>query len=355
MDRLLSALIRPAAMVELSEPEWEALLPRARACRLLARLAAAAHSGGIIGRLPARIQDQFAAAATVAAHHERKIRWEVNRIRRALQDLDIPVALLKGAGYLAAGLPFARDRLVGDVDVMVPKPALAAVERALESAGWQPTISAPYPQRYYRTWMHELPPLRHRDRDTVVDVHHAILPPTARLKPDPDELWAAAQRLEGSSLYVLSPTDMVLHAAAHLFHDGDLRRSLRDLVDISDLLVHFAPRPDFWPSLVPRAATLDLARPLFYALRYCRHLLRTPAPEAVVEAAREHAPPKPLVYAMDRLVPAVLVPGEVHGWAGRNSPAMLFYLRSHWLRMPPWLLIPHLARQAFARASLERG
>jgi hypothetical protein len=353
-DPLLAALIRPAVMVELTEPEWETLLPRARACHLLARLAAAARAGGFSDQLPARIQDHFAAAAILTAHHERTIHWEINRVQRALQDLEIPVVLLKGAAYLAAGLPSARDRLVGDVDIMVPRPALDAVERAIESAGWQPTISAPYAQRYYRTWMHELPPLRHRDRDTVIDVHHAILPRTARLKPVPDELWAGAQRLDGSPLYVLAPTDMVLHAAAHLFHDGDLHRSLRDLVDISDLLIHFAQRPDFWPSLAPRAAALHLGRPLFYALRYCRCLLYTPMPAAAVSAAARYAPPKPIVHAMDWMVPNVLLPGQAHSAADRSGAAMLLYLRSHWLRMPPWLLIPHLARQAIARASQQR-
>jgi hypothetical protein len=352
-DPLLGALIRPAVMVELTEPEWEALLPRARACHLLARLAAAARAGGFIGLLPHRIQDHLAAAATVAAHHERTTRWEINRIQRALQNLDVPVVLLKGAAYLAAGLRAARGRLVGDIDIMVPRHALDAVERALECAGWQPTIKARYSQHYYRRWMHELPPLRHRDRDTIIDVHHTILPRTARLKPDPDELWALAQRLDGSSLHVLAPTDMVLHAAAHLFHDGDLHRSLRDLVDIRDLLTYFGERPDFWPSLVPRAAVLHLGRPLFYALRYCRILLRTPIPEAVMSAAMRYAPAQPIVAAMDRLVPDALVAGGADSAADRNAAAMLLYLRSHWLRMPPWLLVPHLARQAITRASQQ--
>jgi Uncharacterised nucleotidyltransferase len=351
---LLRVLIRPAVMAELTEPEWEALLPRARACHLLARLAAAARAGGFIGSLPHRIQDHLAAVATVAAHHQRTIRWEINRIQRALRNLDVPVVLLKGAAYLAAGLPAARGRLVGDVDIMVPRHALDAVERALEGAGWQPTIKAPYSQRYYRRWMHELPPLRHRDRATIIDVHHTILPRTARLKPHPDELWALAQRLDGSPLRVLAPTDMVLHAAAHLFHDGDLRRSLRDLVDISDLLTYFAERPAFWPSLAPRAAVLHLGRPLFYALRYCRCLLRTPIPEAVISAALRYAPPQPVVAAMDRLVPDALLAGGADSAADRNAAAMLLYLRSHWLRMPPWLLVPHLARQAIARASQRR-
>ena len=353
-DPLLRVLIRPAVMIELAEPEWEALLPRARVCHLLARLAVEARAGGFVGKLPARVQNRLAAASTVAAHHGRTIHWEINRIQRALQHLDVPIMLLKGAAYLAAGLPAAKGRLVGDIDIMVPRDALEAVERALESAGWQPTTFAPYDQRYYRTWMHELPPLRHRDRDTLVDVHHAILPPTSRLKPDPGELWAAARPLDGSRLHVPAPTDMVLHAAAHLFHDGDLYRSLRNLVDIRDLLVCFAEQPDFWPSLVPRAGVLDLGRPLFYALRYCCCLLGTPTPEVVAGAAASFGPPKPILHAMDRLVPNALIPGGSDAAAHRNGAGILLYVRSHWLRMPPWLLVPHLARQAIARASQGR-
>ena len=110
--------------------------------------------------------------------------------------------------------------------------------------------------------MHELPPLVHPERGTVVDLHHTILPPTSRLKPDPAKLWSAAQPLGTGPLHVLAPPDMVLHSAAHLFHDGDLRLSLRDLVDIADLLGQFErSERDFWPRLVSRAAELNLGRP----------------------------------------------------------------------------------------------
>jgi hypothetical protein len=30
--------------------------------------------------------------------------------------------------------------------------------------------------------------------------------------------------------------------------------------------------------------------------------------------------------------------------------ALLLYMRSHWLRMPPWMLAAHLVRQASIRA-----
>ncbi|MGH6902327.1 MAG: nucleotidyltransferase domain-containing protein [Geminicoccaceae bacterium] len=351
-DLLLRVLISPTAMVELSEPEWDALLPRARASRLLARLAAQEPMPDWTDRLPWRVRDQLTGAAVMAAHNERLVRWEVNRIERALKHLALPILLLKGAAYLAAGLAAAKGRLVSDVDIMVPHETLEVAEAALRDAGWQPIKLDPYHQRYYRSWMHELPPLRHQERGTVVDLHHTILPPTSRLKPDPAKLWAAARRLDRSPLHVLAPADMVLHAAAHLFQDGDLRRALRDLVDIGDLLGHFGAEPGFWRHLVPRAAELGLGRPLFYALRYCRRLLRTPIPDDVM--AEAPAPPRPVLLAMDRLVPRVLIPEDGQGVEASAGPSLLLYMRAHWLRMPPWLLLPHLARQAARRVAGDR-
>jgi hypothetical protein len=350
-DPLLGILIRPATALELSEPEWDALLPRARAASLLPRLAFDARAAGLLDRLPPKVGDHLAAATTLAQYHARTLCWEIGRIERALGQLGVPILLLKGAAYLAARLRAAGGRLVADTDIMVPRATLCAVEAALLDAGWQPTKLEPYDQLYYRTWMHELPPLRHRERDTVVDVHHAILPPSARLRPDSGMLWAAARPLGGGRLHVLAPADMVLHAAVHLFHDGDLRHALRGLVDIADLLGDFEREPNFWSGLARRAAALDLGRPLFYALRFCRRLLRTSIPDEALAAASVHAPPPAIVRLMDRLVPRTLIPGPHPGVSGSGSAALLLYMRAHWLRMPPWLLARHLAHQSVRRLS----
>jgi hypothetical protein len=66
--------------------------------------------------------------------------------------------------------------MFSDVDVLVPRDRLADVEAALMLAGWASTNPSEYDQHYYRRWMHELPPLQHIRRQTVLDVHHAILP-----------------------------------------------------------------------------------------------------------------------------------------------------------------------------------
>src|SRR3546814_12858161 len=86
--------------------------------------------------------------------------------------------------------------------------------------------------------MHELPPLIHKERDRMIDVHHTILPLTARQTPDAEVMIADSVAL-GDGLFVLSPEDMVLHCVAHLFADGDLAGGLRNLWDFHCLLEAF--------------------------------------------------------------------------------------------------------------------
>lgn len=87
---------------------------------------------------------------------------------------------------------------------------------ALIYRGWAPLKRDRYDQRYYRRWMHELPPLEHVRRQTVIDVHHNILPRTARHVPDARLLLAAARPLPGyPALAVPAPVHLVLHCASH--------------------------------------------------------------------------------------------------------------------------------------------
>jgi hypothetical protein len=203
----------------------------------------------------------------------------------------------------------------------------------------------PYDQRYYRKWMHELPPLRHFARGTVVDVHHTIVPETSRFRLDGGKLLQSAVPVD-EDVSVLAPADMVLHTATHLFADGDLAGGLREVIDLDALLRHFARvEPDFWDRLVPRAVELHLQRPLFYALRVGRRLLETPIPQAVTNASRVGRPLPPATGIMDALAGQALLPDtEGTGWS--NGIALwVLYLRAHWLRMPPWLLARHLTRK----------
>jgi hypothetical protein len=233
---------------------------------------------------------------------------------------------------------------------------LADAEKALFDHGWFPTKLDAYDQRYYRTWMHELPPMLHLDRGTNLDLHHTILPPTASLKPDVEKLWAEARTVEGQKyVLVLSVVDMILHSATHLFHDGEFEHGLRDLVDIDALLRQGSVEKDFWSRLIDRACALNLARPLHYALKYCREFLDTPMPEpAYADLRRVGSPGSVIAVGMDLVVRRSLgaILEETPSIATRLSQTSM-YVRSHYLRMPMHLLIPHLLHQQFRTAKGE--
>lgn len=354
---LLRALRDPGSLASASVSEWDLVIRQARRADLLARLAFELQDCGLErdGSTPAAAAMHLRAARTIAAAHAREVRWELRCIRHALAGLDCPVVVLKGAAYLMAELPPARGRLFSDIDIMVPKAALDSVERALKDRGWISAHPDPYDQRYYRRWMHELPPLHHVKRRTVLDVHHTILPPTARLHPDVGKLFADAQPLPGGArLMALSPVDMVLHSAAHLFHDGELENGLRDLTDLHGLLWHFARDDGFWEVLVERAVEMELIRPLFYALRYSDRLLSMQVPDEVWPAASEGRPRTAVLAFMDMLFSRALLPDH-RSCDGRLTPLArwLLYVRSHALRMPIHLLLPHLTRKYLRRFQPE--
>ena len=313
---LVQALRDPASTATLNDESWTDLLTAARAEQLLGSLAH--RLDGL--PVPADVARILTDARASAVEQRRAALWEAEMARRALAEVDVPVILLKGTAFVAAGLGAGVGRSIGDLDILVPKDALPVVEAALLAAGWEWVKPDPYDDAYYRRWMHELPPLIHRARDRMIDVHHTILPPTARPKPDAAALIAGAVSLD-NGLKVLAPNDMLVHAAAHLFADGDLAGGLRNLWDVHRLVEEFGTE-----GLAKRA-------------RY--HGLSIETARAVRLAAWLYGEGAKLGLA-DRLYVRRLLARDGWGRATRPFTRLAFYIRSHWLRMPPLLLARHL-------------
>ena len=349
MTALTAALRQPRGMADLSAGEWDRLIRQARRSALLSRLYLALQAEDLLARVPPRPLAHLESNRLFADRIAVDVAWEVRQIQAALASLDLPVVLLKGAAYTMAGLPPSAGRIYFDVDILVPKARLDAIEWQLVLNGWSTGPISAYDNRYYRSWMHELPPLRHHKRKTYLDVHHTILPETAPYHPDPQKLLAAARPIPGhDGLFMLAPADTVIHAATHLFHEGEFDKGLRDLTDLDALLSHFGTDVRFWDSLVPRAVELELTRPLFYALRYARALLDTPIPDDVIAASRAGTPSGPILAMMDGLFQRGLRPNHSTCDDGFSGLARwLLYVRAHALRMPLRLLLPHLVRKAY--------
>ncbi|VVT14043.1 conserved hypothetical protein [Sphingomonas sp. EC-HK361] len=325
--RLLArALTRPETVAGLDAGGWTGLLTMARAELLLGTLAL--RIDGL--PVPDAVRKILSDARAEAEHQRRQALWEAEMARRALAQIDAPVVLLKGTAYAAAGLGAGAGRHIGDLDILVPRTSLDVVEAALIAAGWEWVKPDPYDDAYYRRWMHELPPLIHRERDRMIDVHHTILPLTARPTPDADALISDSVPLE-NGLRILSPADMIVHAAAHLFADGDLAGGMRNLWDIDRLLREFGEESDFWFKLQARAWHHQLGGPVARGVRQCAALYETPIPDTWRRWD-----------SADPLFARRIVARDGWGRATRPATRLGFYLRSHALRMPPAMLARHL-------------
>ena len=332
--------------------EWELLLSQARRCRLHARVTQLFTDRGWLADVPAAPRQHLDSARIAAERQGNQVRWEVDRVRVALADMPRPVVLLKGAAYVALDLPLARGRLFTDVDILVARDAITAAEMSLMGAGWVHEQLDAYDARYYRQWMHELPPLKHVWRHTWLDVHHTITPPTSRFPVDGGALLSRVRPIHpGSRLATLDPADMVLHSAVHLMQEGDFASGLRDLLDLNDLLLHFGKDAAFWPQLLDRAHALGIQTPLFHVLQQVARLFGTHPPAELTAQADALASGFASRTLMPALLKLALRPQHPSCDSRLTGLARwLLYVRSHWLRMPWWQILPHLARKAGARA-----
>lgn len=325
--------------------QWDLVIPQARAAGLLGRLAASAMQGPAQLSIPTRVWHALEAALVLASRQAVNVQEALRQLDAALYKLDTPVIVLKGAAYIASDSPAAAGRLMSDIDILVEKQSIHEVESALMLAGWLSSKLDAYDQRYYRQWMHEIPPMQHMRRGTTLDVHHNLLPETARTRTRPDLIMTSAVRLPGMScLHVPAELDMILHSATHLMHEGEWHHGLRDLSDLYTLILAASrKRSNFWSDLENRARELSIERPISLALLQLERVFGLETPSWAVNK---------------RLADGVLheiVTSGVYSFHSSCHSGLTFlselalYVRSHWLRMPLYLLIPHLFYKAVKR------
>jgi hypothetical protein len=296
-------------------------------------------------RLPGRVQRHLDAGLIEARFRRQKTLYLLHTITPILEGHPGPWVLLKGAGYFAQDLPFSHGRLPADVDLMVPRASLDGIEQGLLTAGWEFEKNDPYDQHYYRAWSHELPAMVAAGQAMELDLHHGILPPVGRIKPDTARLFADAVPIAGSRFHVLCPHDQVLHAVVHLVYDSDFVGRLRDLLDI-DALFRRLPLSDnaARKALIARARLHGMEKPLHLAAQLCGAWFGSPGCDAL---AAEDAGAASGLYGRGVAAMASRVLGPTNGQDGaartRRTAALLLEARSHWLRMPPWLLAYHTA------------
>jgi hypothetical protein len=214
---------------------------------------------GLLGLLESDLADYLGLCADLNRERNHAVRRTLLDLGRTLNRIGIEPVALKGSALLLTGVHAdLADRILGDIDVLLPRASHARAEGALIAAGYLPLGD---PASF--THHHHAVPLGRPDDVVAVELHREVL--TSGLQPllPSDGVRDRARPLEvdGVRLRVPSPEDLLTHNIVHHNHARRLLWSswvaLRDAHDLAHLV-----------TLYPDLASAEVAE------RLCRRLGR---------------------------------------------------------------------------------
>lgn len=353
MIKLVDVLATPKILYQVSLSTLSDIVAEARYMDMLPQLESVCKGAGAWETLPQPFTQQIETSRCSFTNQKLHLEFEAATFESLFNPIGIQWIYLKGAAYQLAGFDEFDGRLMGDIDILVSESDLPVVEKLLSSQGWIQTPHDDYDEQFYRDWSQEIPPLRHIERQSELDLHFNILPKTLKESPNTDLLFSQTVSLSIGNVtgaYVLTPSAMVIHSAIHLFYESEYRKGLRDLHDLYLLFGRFGKQPHFWEDLLQLQNKLGSGRPVYYALRYCQELFNLSVPEDVKSYYNQFKPNtfKLIIsdFAFKRVFSSMYPP---HRRPGHDIAEFALYLRGHFKRMPVYLLIPHLFRKTLKK------
>ncbi|MFD2165572.1 nucleotidyltransferase family protein [Thalassotalea euphylliae] len=348
MNLLLQVWRAPDVAGNLTNKQWQLLVGQARSSYVLASLGHKLHSQYKNGNIPERVWRHMANAIIVADKQKLDTHHELMRLNGTFSRISVTATLLKGAAYSELNLPVSKGRVFSDIDLLFPRSHIETVEKELWFSGYIAAKEDDYDKRYYRQWMHEIEPLQHIKRKTVLDIHHNILPVSGKTEVNlPPLLEGQSQFEHFSHINTLSEEALILHCATHLFHEGEFEKGFRDLSDIASLFEQYLKNHDSLKNVIRLAEQTNLILPLYLAIRYSHKLFNIGFSKTMLETVEAFKPTKVRLSILDRCYCQVLQP--FHSSCRTKQyyiASMTLYLRAHLLRMPLRLLIPHLIKKS---------
>ena len=287
--------------------------------------------------------------AKVLADRQRlSVFYECSKLAESLSQVNTPLYFLKGAAYTLGKHQLANGRTYGDIDLLVSKEEITQAENTLHIFGWLSKEIDDYDEQYYRQWAHEIPPMAHSSRETILDLHHNIVPPISGRAPDMSAFLTGAVRT--ASGYILRPAALTLHSIVHLFLNEDIPHGVRDIHDIYMLLTEFS-NETYWQDLFSLAKEVNFITELKLAILVTNKLFdyefKLPAGLTIEYSKKENWLAAIYVKAL----------GPKHYLTSNTVKALslaLVYVRGHMQKMPLTILIRHSAFKLW-RTTLEKA
>lgn len=288
---------------------WERILAVARAhgvAPLLYHRLAARHR---LSCLPRSARDALRREYYTTAAHNTLLLRELQRVLTALETGDVPptspsldesprippssfqscrrrvpIVVLKGAALATTLYPNPALRPLHDLDLLVPRHRVPAVETSIRACGYEAYTPEPVPGLNRRLGHHVA--LRGGPHARVViEVHWNLIGADADWRtPAMDWFWDHVEALpeEGTFLYRLAPTATFLYLAAHLvLQHGGARPRLLWLYDLHLVLTRWQRRLD-WHDLVERASAFRWGAAVSAALRATHTCFGSPLPDGLL-------------------------------------------------------------------------
>tara|TARA_R110000751_G_scaffold3930_6_gene18572 strand:+ start:11226 stop:12341 length:1116 start_codon:yes stop_codon:yes gene_type:complete len=343
-EKLSLLLIDSQKTLDLALSDWVQVIRVFRSEGLLARFAYQLQDSGVFKSAPEYAQKHLSSAIKVAQRQVSSVNFESRQIVKALSSRQAKLYLLKGAAYCLLNTTFSKGRIFSDIDLLVAKKDLQDIEDTLKLHGWMSEVLSRYDEAYYREWAHEVPPMKHAGRGTIIDLHHNLYLPISGRAPEIELFLNNAYELNG--FYILRPAAMTLHSIIHLMLNDDLGHAYRDLNDLHLMFTEFN-NETYWNDLLDLADRSGFADELFLACRYCQRFFGTNIDKKhAALLSNMHNMGKLSLYFLDKLFVVALSPK--HPLVKRKLAGLSEFLivtRAHLKKMPVHILIYHLVHK----------
>jgi hypothetical protein len=185
--------------------------------------------------VPGDVRDYFASALALNETRNEKLLATLARVAGLLNTIDIEPVLLKGAALLVEGLyPQPSMRIMGDIDILIPKDRSEQACAALKAAGFDTKWSAVSPPTH-----HHLPMLLDPETGAGVELHTDVISQAADAVIETGWFCEMARPVlfRGQRVRLPEPTRNAGHIIFHsaIFHDlyAQNKVQLRHVVDLA--------------------------------------------------------------------------------------------------------------------------
>jgi hypothetical protein len=238
--------------------------------------------------IPPQVMEHLQNSARWYAFRNMSLYRELWEVLSTFSEHEIPVIVLKGAALAPLVYEDITLRPMVDVDLLVRRQDLEAVERLLCTLNYVPDESC-FSQTWYQDYHHHLVPYVKHDRGLVLEIHHHISPPPLSDRMPIHDLWQRALPVQIATLptFMLVPEDLLLHLSLHLIDDilGRGMAKPRILGDMAETIRRYQTQID-WDQLLRNAKTYGVDKYLYYALRLAREMVAAEVTTQVLYALR---------------------------------------------------------------------